>query len=52
MSEQLTAIDLFAGAGGFSLAAHQQDFDILAAVELDSKAADTYCFNLKKAVSY
>ena len=47
MSSQLTAIDLFAGAGGFSLAAHQLDFDILAAVELDSKAAETYCFNLK-----
>jgi DNA (cytosine-5)-methyltransferase 1 len=47
MPKQLTAIDLFAGAGGFSLAAHQQDFDILAAVELDDRAAETYCFNLK-----
>jgi DNA (cytosine-5)-methyltransferase 1 len=47
MSNKLTAIDLFAGAGGFSLAAHQQGFNILAAVEFDNKAAATYCFNLK-----
>ncbi|MGK2231596.1 MAG: DNA (cytosine-5)-methyltransferase 1 [Colwellia sp.] len=46
MSNQLTAIDLFAGAGGFSLAAHQQDFDILAAVEFDKQASETYHYNL------
>lgn len=46
MSNQLTAIDLFAGAGGFSLAAHQQDFDLLAAVEFDKKAAETYRTNI------
>jgi DNA (cytosine-5)-methyltransferase 1 len=43
---KLTAIDLFAGAGGFSLAAHQLGFDILAAVEFDNKAAETYRTNL------
>lgn len=47
MSNNFTAIDLFAGAGGFSLAAHKNGFDVLAAVELESKAAETYCFNLK-----
>jgi DNA (cytosine-5)-methyltransferase 1 len=46
MSNKLTAIDLFAGAGGFSLAAHQQGFDILAAVEFDKKAAETYHTNI------
>jgi DNA (cytosine-5)-methyltransferase 1 len=46
MPNQLTAIDLFAGAGGLSLAAHQQGFDILAAVEFDQKAAETYRTNL------
>jgi DNA (cytosine-5)-methyltransferase 1 len=46
MSNKLTAIDLFAGAGGFSLAAHQQGFDILAAVEFDKKAAETYQTNI------
>ena len=46
MSNKLTAIDLFAGAGGFSLAAHQQDFNILAAVEFDKQAAETYRTNI------
>jgi len=46
MPNQLTAIDLFSGAGGFSLAAHQQGFNILAAVEFDQKAAETYQFNI------
>lgn len=43
---KLTAIDLFAGAGGFSLAAHQSGFDLLAAVEFDQHAANTYQHNL------
>jgi DNA (cytosine-5)-methyltransferase 1 len=46
MSNKLIAIDLFAGAGGFSLAAHQQGFDILAAVEFDKQAAETYRTNI------
>jgi DNA (cytosine-5)-methyltransferase 1 len=46
MHNKLTAIDLFAGAGGLSLAAHQQGFDILAAVEFDKKAAETYHTNI------
>lgn len=43
---QLTAIDLFAGAGGFSLAAHELGFNIKAAVEFDQHAAKTYEQNL------
>lgn len=46
MSSQFTAIDLFAGAGGFSLSAFQQGFDILAAVEFDKQASETYHYNL------
>ncbi|MFT4929232.1 MAG: DNA (cytosine-5)-methyltransferase 1 [Phenylobacterium sp.] len=42
----MSAIDLFAGAGGFSLAAHQLDIDVLAAIELDAAAARTYRENL------
>lgn len=38
----MKAIDLFAGAGGFSLAAHQAGVDVLAAIELDKAAAETY----------
>ncbi|WP_160061179.1 DNA cytosine methyltransferase [Psychromonas sp. L1A2] len=46
MSTNLTAIDLFAGAGGFSLAAQKQGFELLAAVEFDDKASSTYSHNL------
>lgn len=44
--KKITAIDLFAGAGGFSLAAHNQGLDILAAVELDPDACKTYTNNI------
>lgn len=43
---RLTAIDLFSGAGGFSLAAHNVGIDVLAAIELDQNAAATYQKNL------
>jgi DNA (cytosine-5)-methyltransferase 1 len=46
MSSNLTAIDLFAGAGGFSLAAHSVGFNLLAAIESDVNAANTYHKNL------
>lgn len=46
-----TAIDLFAGAGGFSLAAKQAGFDVCAAVEIDSDACVTYAHNLIKTSS-
>ncbi|MEZ9449524.1 DNA cytosine methyltransferase [Vibrio splendidus] len=42
----MSAIDLFAGAGGFSLAAHQAGLDVLAAIELDTSAAHTYQKNI------
>ncbi|MFS1476744.1 DNA cytosine methyltransferase [Vibrio lentus] len=42
----MSAIDLFAGAGGFSLAAHQAGLDVLAAIELDVSAAQTYQKNI------
>ena len=42
----MKTIDLFAGAGGFSLAALQQGCRILAAVELDKDACDTYRHNI------
>jgi len=43
--KQPSAIDLFAGAGGFSLAAHQSNCKILAAVEIDKEACLTYDHN-------
>lgn len=42
----MSAIDLFAGAGGFSLAAHQAELNVLAAIELDTSAANTYRENI------
>lgn len=46
MSSGLKAIDLFAGAGGFSLAAFEAGLSILAAVEMNQQAAETYRLNL------
>lgn len=40
--KRFTAVDLFAGAGGFSLAAKKAGCDILAAVEFDKYASLTY----------
>ncbi|STD46951.1 Modification methylase HaeIII [Edwardsiella tarda] len=42
----MKAIDLFAGAGGFSLAAFEVGIDVQAAIELDKQASDTYYHNL------
>lgn len=42
----MDAIDLFAGAGGFSLAARECNINVVAAIELDNAAAATYQSNL------
>lgn len=42
----MSAIDLFAGAGGFSLAAYNAGLNVLAAIEFDESAAKTYKANL------
>jgi DNA (cytosine-5)-methyltransferase 1 len=42
----LVAIDLFAGAGGFSLGAFRAGFQVAAALEFETKACDTYRKNL------
>ncbi|HBW9670995.1 MULTISPECIES: DNA cytosine methyltransferase [Klebsiella pneumoniae complex] len=44
--KKLKAIDLFAGAGGFSLAAYKVGIDVQAAIELDKLASETYYMNL------
>lgn len=45
-SRTLNCVDLFAGAGGFSLAAKQAGMRVEAAVEINSKACETYRKNL------
>lgn len=42
----MKAIDLFSGAGGFSLAAYRIGIDVQAAIELDKLASETYYYNL------
>lgn len=42
-------MDLFAGAGGFSLAAIQANLEVVAAVEFDKAATTTYRNNISKA---
>lgn len=45
---KLVGVDLFAGAGGFSLAAKNIGIEITAAVELNPKACESYRHNLVK----
>lgn len=41
-------VDLFAGAGGFSLGFHEAGFHVVAAVEMDYHAVITYAVNLAR----
>lgn len=45
MSDSYTAIDLFSGCGGLSRGLKDAGFQVLAAVELDGKARETYALN-------
>src|ERR1700712_2153711 len=44
----LTCVDLFAGAGGFSLAADRAGFSVKLAVEQDKHACATYRHNFRR----
>lgn len=46
-AEGFTAIDLFAGAGGFSFSAIQAGAEIVAAIEFESDACSTFRNNIK-----
>lgn len=43
--KKLRALDLFAGAGGFSFGMEQAGIEVCAAIEIDSKIANTYVHN-------
>ena len=47
-NKRLTCIDLFAGAGGFSLGVSQAGFNVVAAVEIDKDTCDTLQANKAK----
>jgi len=47
MTRPPTCIDLFAGAGGFSLGFRQAGFEIAAAIDRSEPALETYSHNLK-----
>src|SRR5690606_41219849 len=44
-----TAVDLFCGCGGFSLGILEAGFDVLAGVDNDCAAAQTYMVNLGRS---
>ncbi len=47
-----TAVDLFSGCGGLSLGLFRAGFSVLAAVEIDPKAQETYRLNHKDVALY
>jgi len=49
MRKLLNTIDLFAGAGGFSLGFSNAGFNIIGAIEINEKYAETHDFNFKKS---
>ena len=45
MSKILTALDLFSGCGGLSQGLKDAGFKVLGAIEIDSKASETFNLN-------
>jgi len=50
--DKLTCVDLFCGAGGFSLGFERADFDILAAVDQSKPALETYEANFDETTTF
>ncbi len=49
---KLRLLDLFSGCGGLSLGFHKADYEIIAAIELDPKAAKSHALNFHSNTSY
>ena len=49
---KFTAIDLFCGAGGLSVGLKKAGFFVLAGIEIDDVAADTYQMNHREHILY
>ena len=52
ITEKLVAIDLFAGAGGFSLGFEMAGFVVPISVEIDAWACDTLRYNHPQSYSW
>lgn len=50
VSERLTCLDLFCGCGGFSLGMERAGFRVLAAIDFNNEAVDTFKSNFDKSV--
>jgi DNA (cytosine-5-)-methyltransferase len=50
LDKKIRALDLFAGAGGFSLGMEQSGIEVVAAIEFDKKIAKTYQQNHKNTI--
>ncbi len=52
MTNKYKVVDLFSGCGGFGLGAEQAGFDVVAAIDIDSKLQSSYQLNFPQARTF